>query len=88
MAGEQQQIPGMKPKKIKAIEEAFDAYMKPRTQRAALAKEMREKKQALLDTLKQHGEETYGKEYDGEFYVANVHEEEVIEVKKSKPDRE
>lgn len=59
----QQHLPGMEPPRIKAIDNAADAYVEARNERQLLTQKEVTKRDTLMSLMQEHGLETY--RYDG-----------------------
>ena len=77
----QQNLPGMEPPKIKAIDNATEAYVEIRDSRMALTKTEVAKRDTVLRLMKEHDLTSY--EYDGKV-VSIVNGEPKVKVKTKK----
>lgn len=83
----QLKMQGMKPAAIEEVENAFDAFIDAKNKKESAATRMNDQKEILLTKMKENKIPMYGKKCGKDKYIAAVDVQEVVLVKKAKPDR-
>jgi hypothetical protein len=83
----QLKLQGIKPAAIEEVENAFDAYIEAKNKKDSAVTRMNDAKEVLLTRMKENKIPMYGKKCGKEKYIAAIDVQEVVLVKKSKPER-